>query len=42
MGYTAAAVAAVDGGAVRRLEVERLVVIDGRLPLVVRARGAVL
>ena len=39
MGYTAAAVAAVDGDAVRHLEVERLVVIDGRLPLVVRARG---
>ena len=39
MGYTAAAVAAVDGDAVRRLEVERLVVVDGRLPLVVRARG---
>ena len=31
MGYTAAAVAAVDGGAVRRLEVERLVVIDDLL-----------
>ena len=39
MGYTATAVAAVDGGAVRRLEVERLVVVDGRFPLVVRARG---
>ena len=39
MWYTAAAAAAVDGGAVRRLEVERLVVVDSRLPLVVRARG---
>ena len=31
MGYTATAAAAVDGGAVRRLEVERLVVIDDLL-----------
>ena len=39
MGYTATAAAAVDGGVMRRLEVERLVVVDGRFPLVVRARG---